>query len=82
MDAPPSLHPTDRILESYGLGKLDDASCHEVDEHLRGCDDCRRRVGALTPGTFVGRRSEAQQSAGKPFRDRRPRDANRVRVFP
>ena len=32
-----AVHPADEILQSYGLGKLDDASSAWVSKHLDGC---------------------------------------------
>ncbi len=37
MATPNSLHPSDRTLNDYGLGKLDDESASTVHEHLEGC---------------------------------------------
>lgn len=53
MDAGPSAHPTLESLQTYGLGKLDDASAGIVREHLADCADCRRRMtasGSAIPG--------------------------------
>jgi serine/threonine protein kinase len=55
MDAQPALHPTDRSLHAYGLGKLDDASAEWVNGHLEGCLHCRQRVAALSSDSFIGR---------------------------
>jgi serine/threonine protein kinase len=64
MDAPPVLHPTDQILASYGLGKLDGASAESVDKHLESCPACRRRVAELSADTFLGRVRDAQGGPG------------------
>jgi serine/threonine protein kinase/formylglycine-generating enzyme required for sulfatase activity len=60
MAAVPSVHPTDQTLNSYGLGKLDDASAGSVHEHLERCEDCRRRASEIAPDTFLGRVRDAQ----------------------
>ena len=66
MDAPPATHPTDQTLSSYGLGKLDDASAESVNKHLEQCPDCRNRVAAISPDTFLGRLRDAQGRPDSP----------------
>jgi hypothetical protein len=46
MGATAAVHPTDQTLQSYGLGKLDDASSVSVSKHLEGCDSCHPMVWA------------------------------------
>jgi hypothetical protein len=60
MNAQPALHPTDQTLHAYGLGKLDDASAEAVNAHLEGCPECRQRVAALSPDSFLGRLRDAK----------------------
>jgi len=60
MDAVLSSHPTDQILSSYGLGKLDDGSAEAVNKHLEACSDCRKRVAEMSADSFLGRVREAQ----------------------
>jgi serine/threonine protein kinase len=60
MGATAAVHPTDQILQSYGLGKLDDASSVSVSKHLEGCDSCQRRVAELSSDDFLGRLRNAQ----------------------
>jgi WD40 repeat protein/serine/threonine protein kinase len=55
MGAFAAVHPTDQILQSYGLGKLDDASSEPVRKHLEGCDSCRQRVAEMSSDSFLGR---------------------------
>jgi len=55
MDAVMSSHPTDQILSSYALGKLDDGSAEAVNRHLERCPDCRNRVAEMPADTFLGR---------------------------
>ena len=50
-----SPHPTDPILRSYGLGKLDDGMAGVVDQHLSECPDCRRQVAAVSADSFLNR---------------------------
>ena len=66
MDAPLATHPTDQTLSSYGLGKLDDASAESVNKHLEQCPDCRNRVAAISPDTFLGRLRGAQGRPDSP----------------
>jgi anti-sigma factor ChrR (cupin superfamily) len=42
------VHPNDQVLQSYGLGKLDDVSSVSVSKHLEGCDTCQRRAAELS----------------------------------
>jgi serine/threonine protein kinase/formylglycine-generating enzyme required for sulfatase activity len=60
MAAHPIAHPTDRILQAYGLGQLDDVSTESVEAHLESCPDCRKLVAAITPDTFLGRLRDAK----------------------
>ncbi len=60
MGAAAPVHPSDRTLRSFGLGKLDDASAESVSDHLERCTDCRRRVTELSSDSFLGRLREAQ----------------------
>ena len=55
-----AVHPTDPILQAYGLGKLDDVSSESVSKHLEGCDSCQRRVAELSSDDFLGRLQQAQ----------------------
>jgi serine/threonine protein kinase len=65
MDAAQSLHPTDQILRSYGLGKLDDRSAEAVNEHLMECSDCRKRVAEMSADSFLQRVRDAQKRTDK-----------------
>ena len=60
MNAPPFFHPSEQTLNSYGLGKLDDASAEAVDKHLEECPDCRKRVAEMSADSFLGRVRDAQ----------------------
>jgi serine/threonine protein kinase len=60
MGATAVVHPTDQVLQSYGLGKLDDVSSVSVSKHLEECDSCQRRVAELSSDDFVGRLQKAQ----------------------
>jgi len=60
MDAHPTLHPSDQILSSYGLGKLDVGSAEAVNNHLEQCPACRNRVAEMSPDSFFGRLRDAQ----------------------
>ena len=65
MGATAAVHPTDPILQAYGLGKLDDVSSESVSKHLEGCDPCQRRVAELSSDDFLGRLREAQVKSDK-----------------
>jgi formylglycine-generating enzyme required for sulfatase activity/serine/threonine protein kinase len=60
MGATAAVHPTDPILQAYGLGKLDDVSAESVDQHLESCPDCQRRVAELSSDEFLGRLQNAK----------------------
>jgi len=66
MDASQTPHPTDKTLNAYGLGKLDDPTAQSVHKHLESCPDCRRRVAELTSDSFVGRLRDAQGRPDSP----------------
>src|SRR5271157_619172 len=72
MDAVLSSHPTDQILSSYGLGKLDDGSAEAVNKHLEACSDCRKRVAEMSADSFLGRVREAQAAGKRPLGQSRP----------
>jgi serine/threonine protein kinase len=55
-----SPHPDDRTLRDYGLGRLEADAGSWVDTHLGQCDDCRRKVGELSPDSFLGRIQQGQ----------------------
>lgn len=42
-------HPSDRTLTSFGVGDLEPAVARAIKRHLAACDDCRRRLKALSP---------------------------------
>ncbi len=65
MNAESPVHPTDHLLCSYGLGKLDDSSASAVSQHLERCAECRQRVGEISSDSFLGRLQEAR-GAGSP----------------
>ncbi len=53
MDAHQDEHPTDQILSSFGLGKLDAAFAEAVSKHLEQCPDCRKRVAEMSADSFL-----------------------------
>jgi len=69
MNAPPSPHPTDRTLQSYGLVKLDDASADSVSLHVGSSSACQRRVSELSGDRFMGRLRGAGAHPETPARD-------------
>src|SRR5262245_60978339 len=57
-------HPTDQVLQAFGVGELDHASAKAVSEHLDGCSDCLRRFAGLSSDDILGRIREANYSGG------------------
>ena len=55
-----AVHPNDQILQSYGLGKLDDDTAESVNKHLEFCTVCQRRVADMSSDSFLGRLRGAQ----------------------
>ena len=76
MDAHLASHPTDQILSSYGLGKLDDASAEAVNDHWRsapsagnGSPSCRPKAssaGSVRHREPAGRCLASLESGGPP----------------
>jgi formylglycine-generating enzyme required for sulfatase activity/serine/threonine protein kinase len=54
MEAVAKLHPSDEMLNSFGLGELDEASADSVSKHLDECPECRQRVAEMSDAGFVG----------------------------
>src|SRR5271163_4402150 len=67
MGATAAVHPTDQILQSYGLGKLDDFTAEAVSRHLEGCATCQRRITEMSSDSFLDRLRNVQ---GRPGSDR------------
>ena len=55
MSAHAKPHPTGQILQSFGLGTLDDDAAEAVRMHLEQCADCRRLVAELSSDSFLHR---------------------------
>jgi serine/threonine protein kinase/formylglycine-generating enzyme required for sulfatase activity len=66
MAASGSDHPSDEILQGYGVGKLSGDLADSVLSHLENCDDCRRRVAELSADRSRGRLREAQARPDSP----------------
>jgi serine/threonine protein kinase/formylglycine-generating enzyme required for sulfatase activity len=79
MDARAPVHPTDQTLSDFGLGKLDDRSAESVNQHLRGCPSCQRRVAGMSSDSDLSRLRGAQVGAG---RGRSPADRTRPNPAP
>jgi len=58
----PAVHPTDQMLQAYGLGKLDEPTAESVNRHIESCPSCQRRVAEMSPDSFLGRLRGAQES--------------------
>ena len=61
-----AVHPSDPVLQAYGLGKLDDVSAESVDKHMESCRACRQRVAELSSDEFLGRLQNAKVGSDKP----------------
>jgi serine/threonine protein kinase len=64
MGATAAVHPADQILQSYGLGKLDDFSAEAVSRHVEGCATCQRRITEMSSDSFLERSCDVQGRAG------------------
>ncbi len=53
MQAPPSLHPSEQMLQAFGNGQLDGASAEAVSTHLDECEDCLLRVAGISSDGFL-----------------------------
>ena len=56
------IHPTDLVLQSYGLGKLDDEAAEVISQHLDVCPDCVQRITGMSSDSFLGRLRRARLS--------------------
>ncbi len=74
-------HPTDQMLSSYGLGKLDDESAEAVNAHLEICPACRKRVGEISSDSFLDRFRDAR-AAGRSQPGRARIDTNSSAAAP
>jgi hypothetical protein len=66
MGATAAVHPNDQTLQSYGLGKLDDASAESVSKHLESCSHCQSRVAEMSSDSFLARLRNARVQPGSP----------------
>ena len=79
MEVPPAVHPTQQILDAFGLGKLDERATEAVGQHLESCPSCRRRVAELTTDTFLDHfrsartRTDSPDAVGSPLGEAFPR---------
>jgi hypothetical protein len=48
MTSPPTQHPDDRVLIAFNLSKLDQRQVALINQHLKSCKTCRRRLAALS----------------------------------
>ncbi len=62
MGAAADIHPTDLVLQSYGLGKLDDEAAEVISQHLDVCPDCVQRITGMSSDSFLGRLRRARLS--------------------
>ncbi len=45
MEESPVVHPSEKTLSFYGLGKLDDHQAEAVNRHLKDCAACQGKSG-------------------------------------
>jgi hypothetical protein len=60
-----AVHPTERTLHSYSLGRLDDTASESVSKHLQSCPKCQARVAEISSDSFLGRLRGAQAQRDK-----------------
>jgi serine/threonine protein kinase len=60
MGEPPSDHPPDEVLLSYGNGKLDETIADAIGAHVDSCPACLAKVARLGSDSFVGKVRRAQ----------------------
>jgi serine/threonine protein kinase len=70
MPATPATHPSADTLQSFGLGKLDDAAAEEILRHLENCPDCHKQVAALSGDSFLDKLRDAHGRSGTPAPDK------------
>ncbi len=67
MESRPQSHPSDRVLRSFSLGKVDEESARDVLSHLTGCRECREKVTSQSGDSFLhGLRAARVSAAGTP----------------
>lgn len=54
-DLPEQLHPDDKVLADFGLGRLSQADHDSVELHVDQCDECCRRLETLPNDGLVTR---------------------------
>src|SRR5438270_5161834 len=59
MPANPVPHLSTELLQSFNLGKLDDATAEKVMRHLEACPACRQQMAALSGDSFLNRLRDA-----------------------
>ena len=78
MDAPPAAHPTEKTLQSYGLGQLDDAAAESVQRAPGGAAPTAAAASPSSPPTASSAAPATPGPARRPARrllHRRPLDA-------
>jgi serine/threonine protein kinase len=67
MASNPVIHPSAELLQSFHMGKLDQASAAKVASHLEACPSCRQQLVTLAGDCTNGRLGDAcQQSEAIP----------------
>jgi hypothetical protein len=64
MPVNPVAHPSAELLQSFNLGKLDDATAERVLRHLEACPACRQQLAALSGDSLLNRLRAAHQRSG------------------
>ena len=83
MDALRSDHPSDQILQAYGVGELQSPLADSVNSHLEFCAGCRQRVAELCADTFLERLRDAHIRPDSPALGEPPlRDQSKTEGMP
>ncbi len=66
MPGTPATHPSAEDLQSFGLGKLNDAAAEVILRHLENCPDCHKQVAALSGDSFLDKLRAARGRSSTP----------------
>jgi serine/threonine protein kinase len=66
MPGTPATHPSAEDLQSFGLGKLNDAAAEVILRHLENCPGCHKQVAALSGDSFLDKLRAARGRSSTP----------------